>query len=360
LKSPLNLDFENQVLLGLGIATLVAASGTPAVTVGNVNGVRVAGILLEAGTEVSDSLLEWGLTDQRFAGSAANPGVLSDVFARVGGPAKYTPAQAKTMVRINSGHVIIDNAWFWRADHLEGGGLVKDGENPCEVGAVINGDDVTAYGLKVEHALTDQVQWNGNRGKTFMFQGEMPYDVTQANFGDKGYTGYRVGSNVTEHVGHGIGVYHFFRDYAVTAKSAIVAPVSLEGSFESPLAVFLNGKGVVKHVLNDKGNQTAISPTSPTAAIPAWYCGSPALPAHSSNGTGTCKVGDPVMCPGTKNGCAGNSCCADGSTCPSAEELFGCCPQPKKADCVKPGAGPSPPSPPSIPSPPTPALSLLV
>merc|ERR1712151_104916 len=57
LDSPLILNTKNQVLLGLGLATLVAMSGTPAIKVGNVDGVRVSGILLEGGPITSPSLL---------------------------------------------------------------------------------------------------------------------------------------------------------------------------------------------------------------------------------------------------------------------------------------------------------------
>merc|ERR1712232_1043916 len=100
------------------------------------------------------------------------------------------------------------------------------------------------------------------------------------NFGDKGYTGYRVGSHVREHVAHGVGVYHFFRDHAVKVKSAIVVPASLEGFFESPVAVYLNGKGVVEHVLNNKGDKTA---HKNKGAVPAWVCGdSPPSPPPPS------------------------------------------------------------------------------
>merc|ERR1719271_831195 len=49
--------------------------------------------------------------------------------------------------------------------------------------------------------------------------------------------------------------------------------------------------------------------------------------------------------------CAGNQCCRDGSTCPSAEGSFHSCPHPKKQDCTKPPS-PSPPTPTPSPSPP--------
>lgn len=67
----------------MGLATLIPTNGTPAIEVGNVDGVRVAGLLLEAGPKNSQALLFWG--QEGYAGSSANPGAISDVYARVGG-----------------------------------------------------------------------------------------------------------------------------------------------------------------------------------------------------------------------------------------------------------------------------------
>ena len=58
----------------------------------------------------------------------------------------------KTMVTINSSHVVYDNTWLWRADH-DVQGSVMDSHNPVDSGLVVNGDDVTAYGLASEHSL---------------------------------------------------------------------------------------------------------------------------------------------------------------------------------------------------------------
>lgn len=248
LEAPLELVKDNQVILGLGLATLVAAAGTAAVRVGNVDGARLAGLLLDAGPVANvDALLEWG--DGRHKGDPANPGLLHDVFVRVGGPTDAV--RARDMVHISSSHVIGDNLWLWRADHGNGK-TGQDGANPCDVGVVVSGDDVTMYGLAVEHALKDQVRWSGERGRTFFFQCELPYDVTQA-FGDAGYVGYRVLDGVTSHQAYGVGVYHFFRDHEVTVQRAIAVPKALEGSIVSPIGVFLSGLGRVRRVLNGHG-----------------------------------------------------------------------------------------------------------
>jgi len=267
LEAPLKLDTPNQVLLGLGIATLVSSNGTPVVEVGNVDGIRVAGLLLQAGPKQTEALLLWG--DGSHAGDKTNPGILQDVPMRVGGP-EASGVQAESMLKINSGNVIGDNLWLWRGDHTENGVGIVDSNNPVKNGAIINGADVTMYGLMVEHTIQDLVQWNGERGSTFFMQSELPYDVDET-YGTKGFVGYRVNDEVTDHKACGIGIYHFFRDYAVTVETAISVPSSLVSNFESPFSVFLNGKGTVSHVINGFGEATKESVNN-TGAYPSWFC----------------------------------------------------------------------------------------
>jgi len=83
---------------------------------------------------------------------------------------------------------------------------------------VVNGSDVTAYGLFVEHQVQDLTVWNGERGRVFLYQSELPYDLNQS-WGDR-YVGYRVAPDVQEHEAFGVGVYHFFRDYEVVFLSS--------------------------------------------------------------------------------------------------------------------------------------------
>jgi hypothetical protein len=49
-------------------------------------------------------------------------------------------------------------------------------DDHSETGLVVNGDDVTALGLFVEHHEKTQVLWNGEGGRTIFFQCEPPYD----------------------------------------------------------------------------------------------------------------------------------------------------------------------------------------
>jgi len=166
LDTSLQVTYSNQVLLGLGMATLVTTSHEPCITVGDrLDGVRnththtlplslktytpklqvrIAGLLLEAKVSQTSSLLLWG--SSTYKGDSTNPGILSDVFARNGVFTDETVSSSvDTMVSIYSGNVIIDNTWLWRADH-DSKGVVDQSENPTKHGLYVHGDDVIAYG----------------------------------------------------------------------------------------------------------------------------------------------------------------------------------------------------------------------
>jgi len=250
IDEPLVVNIPDQVVLGLGLATLKSDKGNVLVQVGNVDGVRIGGILLEAGPVESPALIRFGFTD--FAGNQQNPSFLYDVFGRAGG---ISPdASTKVMLDIRSGHVVGDNVWLWRADHGQGYTTTNQ-QNPTEVGAMISGDDVTMYGLFSEHHLHDQVQWSGDRGAVYFLQMELPYDAT-ADFGTNGYTGLHV-KDTDDFTGVGVGVYHYFRDHAVELNSGIIVPEGLEDKLISPLALCLGGKGSMKHIVNNEGNPTS-------------------------------------------------------------------------------------------------------
>ena len=48
--------------------------------------------------------------------------------------------------------------------------------NTSANGLVVSGNDVTIYGLFVEHHQQFQVLWKGNGGRTYFYQSEIPYD----------------------------------------------------------------------------------------------------------------------------------------------------------------------------------------
>jgi len=70
------------------MASLISTYGDACIEVADGTDARIAGFLLQAGTTKSDTLLKWG--SDKTKGNSAAPGVISDVFARVGGPTDST------------------------------------------------------------------------------------------------------------------------------------------------------------------------------------------------------------------------------------------------------------------------------
>ncbi|POX51114.1 coagulation factor 5/8 type domain-containing protein [Streptomyces sp. Ru72] len=251
LDQTLEVTRPDTVVLGLGLATFVPDDGITAMTVADVDGVRIAGLLFDAGTTTSRTLLEVGPTGSA-ASHAADPTSLHDVYFRVGGAAV---GKATTSLVVNSDDVIGDHMWLWRADHGNGVGWTS---NTADTGLVVNGDDVTMYGLFVEHYQRYQTIWNGNGGRTYFFQNEMPYDPpSQAawmNGATQGYAAYKVADSVTSHQAYGLGSYCYFSaDPGVAAEHAIEAPNNANVRFRDMVTVSLGGTGTIRHIVNDRG-----------------------------------------------------------------------------------------------------------
>jgi hypothetical protein len=239
------------VVLGLGFPTLVPDNRSMAMSVADVKGVKLAGLLIDAGPMNSPVLLQVG-TPHAHKSSPADPTTLHDVFLRIGGA---TPGKATTSLVVNSDNVLLDNIWAWRADHGNGVGWTA---NTADTGVVVNGDDVTAYGLFVEHYQKYDLIWNGEHGKTIFFQNEMPYDppnqASWAHHGVNGYAAYKVSNSVKTHEAWGLGSYCFFNvGPSIYATRAFEVPDRPGVKLHDILTVFLNGNGGIDHVVNDTG-----------------------------------------------------------------------------------------------------------
>ncbi|WP_125774635.1 adenylyl cyclase [Antribacter gilvus] len=261
LDRALKVKRADTVVLGLGYASLTPTHGNAALTVADVPGVVVAGITVDANVPESDVLIQVGPEDAHKA-DPANPVTLTDVFVRIGGP---WAGKAVTSIEVNSDHVLLDHIWAWRADHGEG---VAWDLNTGAHGVVVNGDDVTATGLFVEHYQENQTIWNGERGRTIFYQSELPYDPpSQAAWMDgdrKGYASYRVADHVQQHEAVGLGVYAFFnQNEDVRVESGIQVPNAPGVTLRSMTSVFLNGSGGIEHVVNDTGAPAIGSFASP-------------------------------------------------------------------------------------------------
>ena len=253
LENSLQVSRPDTVVLGLGFPTLVPDQGTPAMVVSDVDGVKVGGVLFEAGTTNSPTLLRVGGPGSSVS-HAADPLFFYDIFGRVGGAAV---GSATDMVTINCNNVVGDNFWLWRADHGRGVGWDL---NKNVTGLTVNGNNVTLYGLFVEHCQGYQTAWNGNGGRVYFYQSEMPYDPpdqTAWRHGDvNGYASYKVSDQVTTHEAWGLGVYSVFRTGQIVADNAIETPI-VPGVRMHHLVTLRLGwqrNSGIRHILNGTGD----------------------------------------------------------------------------------------------------------
>ncbi|MGC9665963.1 adenylyl cyclase [Planosporangium sp. 12N6] len=251
LSEALRVRNKNTVVLGLGMPSLAPDTGDAALRVDDVDGVRVAGVLVDAGARESAALVEVGGAASH-RDHARNPISLQDVFFRIGGP---WVGRARTSLVVNSDDTIIDNIWAWRADHGNGVGWTS---NTADTGVVVNGADVTAYGLFVEHYQRYQTIWTGERGRTVFYQSELPYDPPSQRAWTsptgKGWASYKVAPWVRSHEAWGLGVYSYFNQGVdIRADRAVEVPKAPGVRFHDLVTVFLNGSGGIERTINEAG-----------------------------------------------------------------------------------------------------------
>jgi hypothetical protein len=184
------------------------------------------------------------------------------VFFRIGGD---IAGKATASLVVNSGDTIVDDIWAWRADHGNGG-TVGWTTNTADNGMTVNGNNVEATGLFVEHYQKTEVAWNGQNGKVIFFQNEMPYDppnqAAWMNGSSNGYPAIAVASNVTSFGGWGLGSYCYFNvNPAVNSANAFQSPSTAGVAWHDLLTVSLGGVGTITHVINTTG---AVTPSNTT------------------------------------------------------------------------------------------------
>jgi hypothetical protein len=251
----INVKRADTIVLGLGLATLTAENGIVPMAVADVPGVEIAGLIFDAGAVNSPTLLSVGRQAGVDRSDPADPTTLSDVFFRIGGP---HVGKATDSLDVNSSNVILDDTWAWRADHGTGVGWTV---NTAERGVVVNGDNVIATGLFVEHYQGYDVRWTGENGKTIMFQNEMPYDPPSQDAwrpgGVLGWAAYKVANSVKTHEAWGLGSYCFFNvNPTIHASHAFEVPVTPGVKLHDILDLSISGQGTIDHVVNDVGPPT--------------------------------------------------------------------------------------------------------
>jgi uncharacterized protein involved in high-affinity Fe2+ transport len=257
--STIDVTNPDTKIIGLGFPTLIPTAGNVTMNVADVNGVNISGLIFDAGPTSSPSLLTVG-TQGSTVSHASDPVTIDDVFFRVGGAEAGTAA---TSFIDNSNNSIIDDVWAWRADHGAGAGSWTSDQG--NTGLIVNGNDVIAYGLAVEHYQQDEVIWNGQGGEVIFFQNENPYEVpSQADWMSSptqdGYPAFYVPNSVTSFKGYGMGSYSYFdQGVAIENAMAFQAPDTPGVQFNDLLTVFLNGSGGIESVINGTG--AAVSST---------------------------------------------------------------------------------------------------
>ena len=270
IAEPLQVKKAGTVVLGCGLATLRCAdeNGTAIMYVSDIGGVKLGGLLFDAGAH-SENLLRIG-DEKTGVSHAADPIFCSDVYFRIGGARQCATYVRQTLV-INANDVVGDNFWVWRGDHSYGvgwayseftdeeGNKVTNG-NVTKNGLVVNGDNVLAYALMVEHFHEYQAVWNGENGTVYFYQSETPYDPVQADWTSHdgaapGYASYKVGDGVQKHTAYGVGVYGY--SSGCDLANAIEAPAADGVYFEHLFTVMLSGHrgGAIYNVINGAGGR---------------------------------------------------------------------------------------------------------
>ena len=273
LNQAIIVPYPDTVVLGLGMPTLIPQNGNVSMSILSSKGVLVSGIIFDAGPRNSPVLLEVGTFLSFLAdnSAASDPSAIQDVFFRIGGAAA---GSATVSLLVNSNNTILDDVWGWRADHGTGVGWTV---NTADTGLVVNGDNVTAYGLFIEHYQKYEIIWNGNSGTDVFLQNEMPYDApSQAAWmeapGVDGYAAFKVANHVTSFKGYGLGSYSFFdQGINIFAANAFEVPSNLPtGSMNDMLTIFLNtsGSGGILNVINNTGGSSTIAnPDTPVTVV---------------------------------------------------------------------------------------------
>ena len=263
----------SKTVLGIGIPSLQCNSASGACMTTDSEGVRLAGLTFDAGTNSSNggsttsenTLLTVGVAG---SGSAATPDVLQDVFCRIartdstmGDPSAYS------CLTVNANHVIGQNLWLWRADHDDQSGTnpdAKDNLVPAttdqgQYGLIVNGNNVIMDALFVEHFQNYQTVWNGKDGQINFYQSEMPYllptgDATTPNVTcstpDGTVTSTEsvcpslfITKNATNFSGQGLGIYSYFATQKAYAKAAIeIQPGATNVTIKHAVIRWLNGE----------------------------------------------------------------------------------------------------------------------
>ena len=131
--------------------------------------------------------------------------------------------------------------------------------NASQCGLVVNGNNVTIYGLANGHNENYQTLWNGNWGRVYFYQSELPYDApNQSSWthnGVNGYASYEVASSVTSHQAYGLGIYGVFKTANVKCFNTIETPTNQQVNVHDMINVLITAQtgSEMNHIINGTG-----------------------------------------------------------------------------------------------------------
>lgn len=231
-EEPIKVTNPNTIVLGTGMATIVADNSEAAMEVADVDGAIISGIIFDAGAN-SKYLLKVG-EEGTHTSHASNPTLLQDLFFRIGGTTSSVTS-ADIALEVNSDDVLCDHFWIWRADHGAG---VTWNSNPATNGLIVNGDNVSCYALFNEHFEEYDTLWNGENGSTYFYQNEKCYDpMNQEDWmthfdTTNGYSAYKVSNKVNNHYAIGLGMYNVFINTGEDRDGMV--PIIMDNAIEVP------------------------------------------------------------------------------------------------------------------------------
>ena len=265
--STINVTKADTKIIGLGFATIIPTAGQTTISVADVGGVNISGLILDAGPVNSPTLLTVG-TPGSTVSHASDPVSIDDVFFRVGGAEVGSVTDAFID---NSNNSILDDIWSWRADHGAGGGSWTS--DTAATGLTVNGNNVTAYGLAVEHYQQYETVWNGQGGTVIFFQNENPYDVPNqaawmSSATQDGYPAFYIPNSVTTFQGYGMGSYsNFDVGPAIENAMGFQAPATSGVVFHDVFTIWLNGFGGIESVINGTGAAVSSTAAGPSNVV---------------------------------------------------------------------------------------------
>ena len=177
-SAPLTVPNANEVILGLGEATVTASTNTSTIVVNDaargtiLAGFSANGLAFNATTNTGPyaaEQIEIGNTPHA-SGSLTDPTTLSDVS---------TISNSTTDELINQNDVLLNQAEI-QSNNNGGNGYTTTNwpaESSGDYGVIVNGNDVTLEGIWLEHFKMTEATWNGDGGQVIFLENELPLTI---------------------------------------------------------------------------------------------------------------------------------------------------------------------------------------